>query len=195
MRISTDAIRGQRRKRGSSIIELGGMGFIISVMAVICVNVGILVFAAWMNDAACRDATRAASQQSSSENAQAAAILAAKQFGADTAIIGHPVVLLDAASFKYETFPDDEGKPQHDKGPRVSVTTRLNTRMPCPFIFNGTQFTDVLVFTQTYTYPLLNPDYKDTGDDDIDPALASQEEDSVGTESAAADADGADEDS
>lgn len=192
MNSRSKSILAVRQTSGSSIIELGGMGFIISVMAVICVNVGILVFAAWTNDAACRDATRAAAQQSNSENAQAAAVLAAKQFGADTAIIGHPVVLLDAASFKYETFPDDEGSPQHDKGPRVTVTTRLNTKMPCPFIYNGTKFTDVMAFKQTYTYPLLNPDYKDT-DDAIDPALAAQEEDSVGTESDSADADGADE--
>ena len=175
------------------MLELAAMGFIIPGIALMCLNIGILVFAAWMNDAACRDATRAAAQQSNPENAKAAAILAAKQFGADTNIIGHPVVLLGADEFKYQTFADPEGKPDSARGPRVTVSTALNSKLPCPIIFNGIGFTDVIVFKQAYTYPILNPDYVDTGEPDIDPGLAQQDEDTVGQEVASSDADGADE--
>lgn len=183
-----------RKQGASSFVELGAMGFIIPVMAVICVNIGVLVFAAWMNDSACRDACRAAAQQSNEENAKAAAILATKQFAADSSIIGHPIVLEDAQYFKFQTFPDADGRPQNALGPRVTVSTSLNTRLPCPIIFNGTKFTDLIVFRQSYTYPLLNPDYKDTGEgDDIDLSLALQEENSLGAEVASANTDGADE--
>lgn len=182
-----DCLKFRRHARGSSIIELGFIGVIMSAMAVVCVNVGLLVFAAWMNDAACRDATRAAAQQSTAEDAQAAAILASKQFGADTSVIGHPVVLTGPAEFKYQNFHDADGMPDHKKGPRVTVTTRLNTKLPCPVIWNGTKLTDLIVFKQAYTYPILNPEYKE-GEDSINDALATQEEDQLAADASAEDA-------
>lgn len=181
------------RGSGSSIIELAATGFILSVMAVISLNIGILIFAAWMNDAACRDAARAAAQQSNENNAKAAAVLAAKQFGSDSSIIAHPVVLFSGDKFSWQTFPDDEGRPQPSKGPRVKVSTSLNTKLPVPLFFNGSVgFTDLIVFNQSYTYPILNPDQDDAGEPEIDPALALQEENLLEAEAAAAAAEGGD---
>lgn len=188
-------LQARRNKSGTALLELVGISFIVIVMALISVNVGVLVFAAWLNDSACRDACRAAAQQGNSQDAQAAAVIACKQFAtASGGVVGDPKVDFSASRFEYEIFPDDNGKPQMDKGPYVKVSTTLNSKLPAPVIISNVGFTDLLVFNQTYTFPLLEPDTEDKGDDNIDLALAKQEEDDLQKEADAATADGADDD-
>ncbi len=185
--------RSDIRRAGSVLFEIAMLGFIVCAMAIICVNIGVLVFAAWLNDAACRDACRAGAQQSNETDAKAAAVLAAKNFATSNGgVVGNPIVLLDDASFEYERFPDAAGKPQMDQGPFIRVTTSLNAVMPAKVILTGVGFTDVLVFRQTHTFPLLEPGTTDDGSD-IDPSLAQQDEDDLAAAAAAAEAAGADE--
>ncbi len=185
--------RSRRPSNGTALLELVGIAFIVVVMALLSINLGVLVFAAWLNDSACRDACRAASQQGSSESAKAAAVIACKQFATSAGgVVGDPKVLLDSANFEYESYPDTDGKPTVSKGPYVRVTTSLNSKLPAPVILSNVGFTDLLVFRQTYTFPLLEPDATDTGDSEVDPALAQQEEDDLQKIADAAAAEGAD---
>ena len=185
----------RRKATGTALLELVGISFIVVVMALISVNIGVLVFAAWLNDSAARDSCRAAAQQGNAEDAKAAAIIACKQFAtASGGVVGDPKVLLEPSNFQFEIYPDEDGKPQMDKGPYVLVTTSLNTKLPAPVILSDVGFTDLLVFKQTYTFPLLEPDTEDGGDGEIDSAAAQQEEDDLIAEANSAAADGADED-
>lgn len=183
----------KRKHTGTALFELVGISFIVVTMALISVNIGVLIFAAWLNDSACRDSCRAAAQQGNAEDAKSAAIIACKQFAtAAGGVVGDPKVELDPANFTFEIYPDEDGKPQMDKGPYVRVTTSLVSKLPAPIILSDVGFTDLLVFKQTYTFPLLEPDTEDNGED-IDPATAQQEEDEMIAEANSAEADGADE--
>ncbi|MBX9685580.1 MAG: hypothetical protein K2X27_02690 [Candidatus Obscuribacterales bacterium] len=186
-------IRNFRQNRGSALFELCGVGFLLVTMALISVNVGVLIFAAWLNDSACRDACRAAAQQDTADDAKNAAIIACKQFATQAGdIIGNPVVLVDDAHFQFEPFLDADGKPQPELGPFVRVSTSLNTKLPAKVIYSDIGFTDQLVFQQTYTFPLLEPGPSDT-DDTIDDAAAQQAEDDLLDQTNTDNADGADE--
>ncbi len=43
------------RPAGTALLELVGITFIVIVMALLSVNIGVLIFAAWLNDSAARD--------------------------------------------------------------------------------------------------------------------------------------------
>ena len=171
--------RGLRRKTGSAFIELACMGFILPVLAVISANVGLLVFAAWTNDAACRDAARCAAEQGNKSDAVVAAACAAKRYATAGGILGNPKVLTDETSFTYEPFFDQSGVPQLSKGPYVTVTTRMNAVLPIPMIASDKGMTRFIVFKQSYTFPLMNPNQQDKNTPMFNPSLAAQEEDHI----------------
>lgn len=182
-----------RNTKGSSLLELSAMGFVVIIVAIMSVNIGMLVFAAWLNDSACRDACRAAAQQESEGDAKAAAVIACNRYATSSGgIVGDPKVMLEAPCFEFQRWLDDNGKPQLEKGPFVRVSTSLKARLPVPVIFNGVGFTDLLSFNQSYTFPLLQPASNDVGGDEIDPSLAQQEEDDLLQQDALAEAEGQD---
>ncbi len=182
-----------KRASGTALIEFVALGFVLVVVALMALNIGVVLYVAWLNDSACRDAARAAAQQDTAEQAKAAAILACKQFAtASGSTLGSPVVLTDDKHFTFETFPDENGKSQLDKGPFVRVSTSLKSGLPVPIVLPGVGLSSKIDFAQTYVFPVLNPGTEDL-DDDIDTALALQEESSADGEADAADADGADE--
>lgn len=146
-----------RNKKGSALLELAAIAWVMPVAAVIAVNVGLLVFGAYINDAACRDAVRAASQQTNASDARAAALRAIKPFATASNVVSSPEILLTGDNFVFEPFLDDEGKPQTEKGPYVKVTSRLSAKLPCPVIFTVEGPTDKIEFKQSYIFPLLNP--------------------------------------
>lgn len=171
--------RKSRTQTGSAFIELAAIGFILPVVAIMVVNVGVLMFAAGVNDAACRNAARAAAQQTNPEDAKVAAASAAKQFATGGGIFGNPLVLQTKDMFEFETFPDKDGVPQVEKGPYVRVSTRLNTQLPAPIIFNGTGFTGLITFKQSYVFPIANPDQTLKSTPQFDPGQGQQEEDQL----------------
>jgi len=175
------------------VIELAAMGFITVLAALISVNVGVLCFAAWSNDSACREATRAAAQRPTANDAKVAAAVVAQQFTSSPgSVVTSPKVLLDGNKFEYQIFPDADGKPQMDQGPFVRVTTQSIARLPVAIIFNGAKLTDTIAFTQSYTFPILTPDTADA-DDGLDDALVTDDEDAAEEEAKKADVEGADE--
>ncbi len=175
--ISRQRRNGRRRNSGSAFIELACMGFILPVLAVISANVGLLVFAAWTNDAACRDAARCASEQGNKSDAVVAAACAAKRYATAGGILGNPKVLTGETEFTYEPFFDKDGVPQLSKGPFVTVTTRMNAVLPLPMYVSEKGLTRFVVFKQSYTFPLMNPNQQDKITPMFNPSLAAQEED------------------
>lgn len=200
MRFANDKLRmtelrlsGRFRTNGMSLFELVGLGFVLILVTLMALNVGLLLFAAWLNDNACREATRAAAQQDSVEAAREAARLACQNFVTSAgSIINSPEVLLDKDHFEYETFPDEDGKPQLDKGPFVKVSTRLESRLPAPILFTASGLSNKISFAQTYTFPLIEPGTEDV-DDSINENEASSDEDLSEQIQNDADRDGADE--
>lgn len=183
----------QQRKASGSVLELVGTMFTLALAAIIAVNIGVLLFAAWRNDSTCRDACRAASQRPDAANAMKAAILVTKQFETQGGAFGNPILVVGPNTFQYETFPDADGKPQMNLGPYCRITTRMDTKLLAPVIFDGVKFTDSITFSQSYAFPLLNPKHDDDGDDAIDDALFTGDETAVEGEDPAADTDGDDE--
>ncbi len=170
---------GMRRGSGSAFIELACMGFILPLLAVISANVGLLVFAAWTNDAACRDAARCAAEQGNKSDAVVAAACAAKRYATAGGILGNPKVLTDDTSFTFEPFFDKNGVPDLAKGPYVTVTTRMNAILPIPMLVSDKGMTRYIVFKQSYTFPLMNPNQQDKNNPMFDPNMAAQEEDHI----------------
>ena len=167
-----------RNAKGSALIELGAIAFVLPLITIICVNVGVMVFAAWLNDSACRDAARAAAQRDNASDAYKVANLIVKERSANTGGLISSLILLGqdpgagAATgkfFKYELFPDPAtGEALIEKGPFVKVSTQLQASLPAPIVFNGAKFTNVLSFRQSYIFPIVNPtapDSDDKGDD------------------------------
>lgn len=147
-----------RKASGNTLIELAAVAWIMPLAAVMSVNVGVLVFGNWTNDAACRDAVRAAAQQNNKQDAQVAALNAVKPFATSSDNVSSPKISFTANDFEFETFADENGKPQMEKGPFVKVTTRLEAKLPAAIVYGDAGFTDKLVFKQSYTYPIINPD-------------------------------------
>jgi hypothetical protein len=152
-----------RKRNGNLIIELASIAWIIPIFVVLCVNAGVIVFAGWVNDSACRDAARAASLQSNPTDALAASKLAIVQFKTASSMMASPTIVLGGDYFEYKTFTDSNGKPDLSKGPYVRVSTRLRVKVPCSIMFNGAGFTNTINMNQSYTYPIMNPNQSDTG--------------------------------
>lgn len=146
-----------RKTRGGALLELASIAWIIPIFAMLSLNAALVGFAAWTNDAACRDVARAAAQQPDAKTAKIAALKALKAFIMRSQFALSPVLLLKDPDFKYEVFPDDSGKPQLDQGPYVKVTTSMEVRLPVPILFANDGLSQKLLFNQSYTYPILSP--------------------------------------
>lgn len=148
--------RASRRSGGHSFIEIGMLSVLVAILAMFCVDIGILLLAATINDAACRDAARAAAQADSIMGARmfAAAALGAH---ADSAFIPAPVIentdyhapVVDPATGTV----DKKGPPPH-----VTVATKLTVKLPAPFLLLGMNFGEdgTITFRQSYRYPIIS---------------------------------------
>lgn len=127
-------------------------------MVVIGLNIWILVSACALNDAACRDATRAAAQGSSAGVAQnlAQATLSTKQQMASF-FVNTPTITY----FVYRDYGVSTGNPvvpPKNMAPAVTVRTEIRVRPLLPLYFFGSAVikgTDQIAMQQTYTYPLI----------------------------------------
>ena len=149
--------RTQRNQRGGALLELASIAWILPVAAMLVLNATLVGFAAWVNDSACRDVARAAAQQPDADKAKKAAERALRTFATQSTYALSPALLTKSPNFKYETFPDENGKAQLEKGPYVKVTTCMEVRLCVPVLFANDGLKQHLVFNQSYTYPLLNP--------------------------------------
>ena len=168
-----------RSQRGSSIIELGAIAFIMPLVMLICVNVGVMVFAAYLNDSACRDAARAAASRSNASDAYQVANIVVKNHSATCGGLISSLVLLGSepapvgsatsSFFEFNNFENPvTGESQIDEAPYVKVTTQLLASLPAPIVFNGSSFTNQVSFRQSYTFPILNRGSSDEESDGSD---------------------------
>ena len=170
--------RSTRQEKGTALIELVMISFVVPLVALICVNIGVLAFAAWTNDTACKDAARAAAQQTNAKDAFAAAAITLQNYSnTASGIIGAPKLLgvrpavsqVGTGLFQYNIFPDPEtGAPQIRKGPYVRISTEMKTTLPAPIAFNGVNFTNQVKFSTSYIYPVIAPEPEDNNEPDID---------------------------
>lgn len=145
----------QRKTSGVSALELAcGLVFVL-VLTLIAIDITILLLGYEFNDRACRDACKAASQQSSSETAQAAAAATLKAHRADGNYVSEPVLLIGAGEFNYQSFANSGGNPT------VTVTTECKVKTPVPLTLVGSLFSergasrdDSWTFRKRYTLPI-----------------------------------------
>ncbi len=144
--------QNSRSNRGHLIIELSMITFLIVVVSVLCANIGIVSLATSLNDAACRDAARAAAQASNATAALKLAQAAIKAHSTDGYYVTIPTV--DTSSFEYQDYA---GNPPANTSPYVKVTTTSQVRIPAPILFFGAQFSKSgkLTFTRTYNFPIV----------------------------------------
>lgn len=142
--------RHRRSSKGFSFAEVAATAFLAVVLLMIGVDVTLLIFAATVNDSACRNACRAAAQGSDFTKATALANAALRSHRTDGFFISQPTI----THFEYQTFG---GSPPADETPFVQVRTEVTVRLPVPIFFFGATFNDNndLVFQQLYSYPII----------------------------------------
>jgi hypothetical protein len=152
-RYGAGSARNRRRENGTLILELTICAFLFTFFAVMAAHVGVMIFGAFLNDRACRDAARAAAQgktiAQATQMAQAV-LIAHKQTNSflTSPALQTPIV--------YQDFGGNPPNPQ--TSPYVQVTTTTTANLPFGAInFEGAVFNQdkQLTFRQTYTFPIV----------------------------------------
>jgi hypothetical protein len=126
-------------------------------MAALTSDMTLLIFAGTMNDAACRDAARAAGQNNNAASALAAAQAQLKVHATDGRFISQPQLTATAApDFDYNDYG---GNPPANTSPYVTVTTSVNVKLPFLLDLLGISFygasKHTVLFTRRYTFPIV----------------------------------------
>jgi len=143
-----------RSQNGDLVVELTVGTFIISIFAIIAVHAGLMIFGAFMNDTACRDAARAAAQGNTLTQATTLAqtiLISHKQNV--TTFISSPVL---QTPIIYQDFGGSP--PNTQTSPYVQLTTKTTVSLPIKaFSFLSDLFTSDknLTFTATYEFPIV----------------------------------------
>jgi hypothetical protein len=143
-----------RSQKGDLIVEVTVGSFLLSIFAIIAVHVGLMIFGAFMNDTACRDACRAAAQGNTQAQATTLAntiLLSHKQNV--TTFISTPILQLPVIYQDYGGSP-----PNTQTSPYVQLTTKTTVTLPIRFFaFFADMFTSDqnLTFTATYEFPIV----------------------------------------
>lgn len=142
-----------RNNRGSAAIELAGGSLFLIVLTLLAVDISVLMLGFQVNDRACRDACRAAAQQSSVDMAKAAAVASLKLHKVDGQFVTPPTLVTDSANFVYQDF---NGNPMAGN-PTVTVTSQCRIKLPVPLLFCGQTFDDNggFTFKKRYTFPIV----------------------------------------
>lgn len=148
--LALKAIR--RRSSAHSMIELAMLSVLFTVFAVFSVDIGFVIMGSQMNDAACRDAARAAAQGNDYATALSLAQAALAAHRPDGYFVTQPTI--DTSGFEYEDF---SGSPPPDTSPFVTVTTSTNVRIPAPIFLPGATFGPggTMAFRKSLTFPIV----------------------------------------
>lgn len=145
-----------RSRRGFSSVEVSISCALMICVVALALDLTLLNFATAMNDAACRDAARAAAQCNNSASALQAAQIQMKMHATDGFFISQPTLTSTSSpDFVYEDYAGDAPE---DTSPYVTVTTSVNVRMPCPIVFFGSSFYGpggTIVFKRQYSFPII----------------------------------------
>ena len=151
MRISDKT--GSRRSKGHAVIELSCSAFLLLVFTILTSDVCIVIFGAYQNDQACRDAARAAAQGQDQIQSTKLAIAALKAHAGDGYYFSNPAIQGIVTYIAYG------GSPPPNRSPFVQLTTSTVARMPfAPLQFaNGPIFVKngTVTFTQSYAFPIV----------------------------------------
>lgn len=143
-------IRAKRNSsKGSVAIEISAGALVsIGIMA-LALNVCFAMLAYGVNDRACREAARAAAQQSSLAAASSVAKYVVNGFNQSNSALGKIQV-------SKVVFTDFNGTPPEDQSPFVSVTTSSTVATPAPIEFFGSKvFGKSIPVQKTYTFPIV----------------------------------------
>lgn len=174
--LGTLAVKGLRSKCASSAVELVAVVLIMVPIALFALNIGFLAFGSFYNDAACREAARAAGQQTSSDSAKEAAMNALQNYQFAAGFIGAPTI----SEFKYNFAltppspdnPSDTPLPIEistlksspapvlagaagGTAPNVFVKTTMVCGVPAPLLFNSDGLASSITLVSAYTFPIL----------------------------------------
>lgn len=144
-------IRTKRSTKGTLVIELAAGTFLLMIFTLIAVHLTVMVYGAFINDRACRDAARAAAQgQSPSEAFKLASCILTTH---------NPVgTFVEAPQLKGPIqYEDYGGTPPAGRSPFVHVSTQTKVHAPFALLsVCGETFNDgTVAFTQSYTFPIV----------------------------------------
>jgi hypothetical protein len=141
-----------RDEKGSLVFELSAFAFLFLVFALLSVHTSVMLYGAFFNDRACRDAARAAADATTADQATTYAKAILKSHGAAGSYLSQPVL-------QPIVWTDYAGSPPAQTSPSVTVTTSTTATLPfrpLSFLGKGTVLADgTVVFTQSYTFPLI----------------------------------------
>lgn len=164
----------RRSQKGIGALEVAISAGLMIIVVAIAVDVTILNYAFSVNDAACRDAARAAAAcsyanpaaaPSGQANALTAAQTACRMHATDGWLITQPALKSTASpDFVYD---DSAGfSPPPPTTAYVTVTTFVNVRLPIPLFFMGNNASGFLSsnggkisFVRRYTFPIVRQNY------------------------------------
>lgn len=148
----------KRRTSGMAAVELACGSVFLLVLTLLAIDITILMLGYELNDRACRDACRAAAQQSTPTAAQNAANTILRTHKADGNYVSDPKLVLGAGNFTYQDFG---GNPTAGN-PTVTVTTECKVKTPVPLTFVGSVFGQdasgnnvAWTFRKRYTFPIV----------------------------------------
>ncbi|HEY9778248.1 MAG TPA: hypothetical protein V6C81_31085 [Planktothrix sp.] len=149
-----------RSKRGIGCLELGLSSFLMVVCSALGLNMTLMVMGMSLNDSACRDAARAAAQQSTSALALKSAQAQLLVHATDGSFISQPSLSSTASpDFVYNDY---SGNPPTNASPYVTVSTIVAIRLPFPMLFFSQRVaTNSLNFKRTYTFPIIKETFYD----------------------------------
>lgn len=142
-----------RNSRAFSLAEVAASSFLVILLAIFTADICLLIFGCSVNDKACRDVVRAAAMQPNATKALQFATASANNHKTDGFFIS--AVTLPSGI----VYQDYAGSPPAGETPYVSATTQVTVHLLAPLYFFGASFTDQIVFTQTYTSPIIKTKY------------------------------------
>ena len=142
-----------RNERGLHLVELACSAVALSVMAMFCLDACIVILGFMFNDAACRDAARAASQAKDSTTALLVAQKAALAHKGDGVFCSTPAITSSDVN-----YVDYGGNISSTNVPYVTVKSTCNIKMPAPILFLGANLKEDGLFQSVceYTFPITN---------------------------------------
>jgi len=135
-------------------VDLTLTTMLVSALGAIGANATVIILACNVNDAACRDAARAAAQTTSATQALMAAQTQLNIHSHGAFFVTQPALSSTSApDFVYNDFG---GSPPPDTSSFVAVTTIVNINIPAPIIFFGTKFgSGPIVYRKRYVFPIV----------------------------------------
>ena len=150
---SSASFSPKRGLTGHVSIELAVSVVFFTVFAFLTADLGYVLYGAYFNDRACRNAARAAAQTSNlgDANRKVNAVLRSHR--------GNPALMSGPSLQRPITYQDFGGTPPPQTSPFVTVTTTTGINLPlAPITFmGGATFgqSGRVGFTQSYTFPIV----------------------------------------